>query len=60
VKEVELVNVGGPDVDYRWTKTDGPSSVRVIRQIDQSAMKMDIFNTMKGQRQRLLGVGYKE
>jgi chitodextrinase/inosine-uridine nucleoside N-ribohydrolase len=60
VKEVELVNVGGPDVDYRWTKTDGPSSVRVIRQIDQSAMKMDIFNTMKGQRQRLLGVGHKE
>jgi inosine-uridine nucleoside N-ribohydrolase len=60
VKEVELVNVGGPDVDYRWTKTDGPSSVRVIRQIDQSAMKMDIFNTMKGQRQRLLGVDHKE
>jgi inosine-uridine nucleoside N-ribohydrolase len=60
VKEVELVNVGGPDVDYRWTKTDGPSSVRVIRQIDQSAMKMDIFNTMKGQRQRFLGVGHKE
>jgi inosine-uridine nucleoside N-ribohydrolase len=60
VKEVELVNVGGPDVDYRWKKTDGPSSVRVIRQIDQSAMKMDIFNTMKGQRQRLLGVDHKE
>jgi hypothetical protein len=30
--------------------------VRVIRQIDQQAMKEDIFGTMKGTKRRLEGV----
>ncbi|MBE0534775.1 MAG: nucleoside hydrolase, partial [Phycisphaerae bacterium] len=56
VKEAEPVVVAGPQNGYRWTKTEGPSEVRVIRQIDQTAMKMDLFNTLRGQPTRLLEV----
>jgi len=56
VKETEPVTVAGPDGGYRWTKTDRPTTVRVIRQIDQEAMKTDIFDTMKGKPTRLIGV----
>jgi inosine-uridine nucleoside N-ribohydrolase len=55
VKETEPVVVGGPDQGYRWTQTDEETSVRLIRQIDQQAMKEDIFNTMKGKKRRLIG-----
>ena len=37
---------------YRWTKTERTTNVRVIRQIDQQAMKEDIFRTMKGAKRR--------
>ena len=56
VKETEPVVVGGPEIGYRWTKAKRATSVRVIRQIDQQAMKEDIFNTMKGKKQDLVGV----
>jgi inosine-uridine nucleoside N-ribohydrolase len=59
VKEAEPVTVGGPREGYRWRKTDRPTSVRVIRQIDQQAMKMDIFQTMKGKARCLIGVKRK-
>jgi len=52
VKETEPIVVGGPNKEYRWTKTEGATSVRVIRQIDQQAMKEDIFGTMKGAKRR--------
>lgn len=55
VKESEPVTVAGPEQGYRWSQTDEPSSVRVIRQIDQQAMKEDIFGTMKGKKQSLVG-----
>ena len=55
VRETEPVVVAGPKKDYRWTKTKRPTTVRVIRQIDQQAMKEDIFNTMKGNKRRLVG-----
>jgi len=60
VKQVEPVAVGGPKQGYRWRKTDGPATVRVIRQIDQQAMKADIFETMKGKARRLIGAPVKE
>ena len=53
VKEIEPVVVGGPEKGYRWTKTERATSVHVIRQIDQQAMKEDIFGTMKGAKRRL-------
>jgi PKD repeat protein len=53
VKETEPIVVGGPDKGYRWTKTGGTTSVRVIRQIDQQAMKEDIFGSMKDAKRRL-------
>jgi chitodextrinase len=56
VKQTEMVTVAGPEQNYRWTKTDAPSSVRVIREIDQKAMQLDLFNTMKGRPTRMLGV----
>jgi len=56
VKETEFVTVAGPDTDYRWTKTDQPGSVRVIRQIDQKAMQQDLFNSMKGRPTKLVGL----
>ena len=55
IKEAEPVTVAGPDGGYKWKKTDGPTTVRVIRQIDQAAMKADIFDTMKGKPRRLIG-----
>ena len=57
VKQTEPVTVAGPKEKYRWTKADGPTNVRVIRQIDQEAMKADIFRTMKGEATKLVGVG---
>ncbi len=54
--EVEPVTIAGPKGDYRWTKTDAATSVRVIRQIDVDAMKRDIFDTMKGKPSRLIGI----
>jgi hypothetical protein len=56
VKETEWVTVAGPAAGYRWTKSASPTSVRVIRQIDQQAMQRDLFQTMKGQPTRLLGI----
>jgi hypothetical protein len=57
VKEVEPVEVGGPDEGYRWTKSDKPGAVRIIRQIDQKAMQLDLFHSMLGKPTRLIGVG---
>ena len=56
VKETEWVTVAGPAEGYRWTKSADSTSVRVIRQIDQQAMQRDLFQTIKGQPTRLLGV----
>jgi inosine-uridine nucleoside N-ribohydrolase len=56
VKATEPVTVAGPADGYRWTKTDSPGSVRVIRQIDQQAMQRDIFDSMKGRSTKLVGV----
>lgn len=53
VKESDRVVVSGPDGDYAWTKITRPSRVRVIRQIDQQAMKGDLFNTLKGKKREL-------
>jgi len=59
VKQVEPVTVAGPKGGYRWKKPEGPATVRVIRQIDQEAMKRDIFETMKGKARRLVGIPLK-
>lgn len=48
VKEVEPVTVSGPMGEYRWHHSDTPTNVKVIREIDQAAIKADIFNTLKG------------
>jgi inosine-uridine nucleoside N-ribohydrolase len=53
VKESEPVLVSGPERGYAWTKIARASRVRLIRQIDQQAMKEDIFNTMKGKKRIL-------
>ncbi len=54
VKQTEPVVVGGPEDGYRWTRTDQPTTVRVIRQIDQKAMQQDLFDSMKGRPTPLL------
>lgn len=56
VKETESVTIAGPESNYKWTKTAAPSPVRVIRQIDQKAMQLDIFQSMKGKPTPLIGV----
>ncbi len=56
VKRTEWVAVAGPESDYAWTPSEAPTSVRVIREIDQDAMKQDIFETMKGRATALIGV----
>lgn len=55
VKQVELVSVAGPEQKHAWSTSEGPSNVRVIRQIDQEAMKQDIFETIKGRARKLIG-----
>ncbi len=59
VKEVEPVTVAGADQKHAWRRAERPSSVRVIRQIDQQAMKQDIFQTIKGHERRLIGAPTK-
>ena len=56
IKETEPVVVAGPQDGYRWTRTEQPTSIQVIRQIDQKAMQMDLFNSMKGRPTPLSGV----
>jgi len=58
VKEVQRVSIDRAQ-GHRWIPSDDAHAVRVIRQIDQQAMKMDIFNTMKGKRRRLIGAAPK-
>ena len=53
IKETEFVTIAGPDNGYRWTHSSSPTSTRLIRQVDQQAMKKDIFDSMKGKAQRL-------
>jgi PKD domain-containing protein len=38
----------GPDRQYRWEKTDVSTAVCIIRDIDEEAMKVDFFNTLRG------------
>jgi hypothetical protein len=45
---VEPSMVLGPDQEYRWQKVDSPTTVRIIRDIDEEAMKTDFFNTLNG------------
>ncbi len=56
IKEVERVDVAGPDEEYAWTRSENPQAVHVIREIDQQAMRQDLFDSMKGKPTRLLGV----
>lgn len=55
VKQTEQVTVGGADLKHRWTPSDRTGAVRVIRQIDQRAMQLDLFNSMKSKPTRLIG-----
>ncbi len=45
---VEPSAVLGPDQEYRWKKTNEPTNVYIIRDIDEEAMKVDFFNTLNG------------
>jgi inosine-uridine nucleoside N-ribohydrolase len=56
VKETEWVTVAGPDRGYVWTRSDAPTTVRVIREIDQRCMQRDLFDTMLGKSTQLIGV----
>jgi PKD repeat protein len=53
VKEIEYVTQNGPDEGYTWVHTDTPTNIKIIREIDQEAMKTDLFNTLKGRPQHL-------
>ena len=56
IKETEPTRVLGVEEQYRWSRISGPSTVRLIRQIDHAAMKQDIFSTMKGRPHPLIGI----
>jgi hypothetical protein len=38
----------GPDQQYRRQQVDAPTTVHIIRDIDQEAMKADFFDTLNG------------
>lgn len=59
VKNAEPVGIAGPENGYRWIPADSESVVRVIRTIDETAMKRDLFETLKGRPIRLHGVSAK-
>ncbi|MDI9602479.1 MAG: PKD domain-containing protein [Acidobacteriota bacterium] len=48
VLEVTGVALGGQDANYQWTPSDDPKATRVIWEIDQEAMKVDLFDTLRG------------
>ena len=54
IKETEPVVVGGLADQLRWKGTDEPTRVRVIREIDQAAMKKDIFDTLNGKPRNMI------
>jgi hypothetical protein len=54
VKKTEPVVVAGPENGYRWTRSEQPTPVQVIREIDQRAMQRDLFESMKGRPTQLL------
>ena len=56
IKEVERVRVAGADQDYAWKPSDDPAAVHIIREIDQQAMRTDLFDTIKGKPTPLIGV----
>ncbi len=56
IKETEPITVLGTSEQHRWLRASGESPVLLIRQIDQAAMKQDIFDTMKGKPHRMIGV----
>ncbi|MGM0488835.1 MAG: PKD domain-containing protein [Planctomycetota bacterium] len=45
---VEPSVILGPDQQYRWQQVDSPTTVHIIRDIDQEAMKADFFDTLNG------------
>jgi len=45
---VEPSELLGPDQQYRYKKVDTPTSVYIIRDLDEEAMKADFFNTLNG------------
>jgi PKD repeat protein len=57
VKKTEPVIVAGSENGYRWSRTEQPTPVQVIREIDQQAMQQDLFESMNGRPTRLLGRG---
>ena len=46
IKEVEPTCVTGPEEGYTWQPADENSTVRLIRDIDGEAMKVDLFETL--------------
>jgi inosine-uridine nucleoside N-ribohydrolase len=55
IREVESVEVAGPREGYTWSSSDADDAVRVIREIDQEAMKKDLFDTLRGDPRVLTG-----
>jgi hypothetical protein len=45
--EIEYVHQNGRTNGCGWEHTDTPTSVKGIREIDQAAMKLDLFQTLK-------------
>ena len=59
VKETEPTLVLEVEEQYRWSRAFGHTTVRLIRHIDQAAMKHDIFSTLKGCPHHLIGIPKK-
>jgi hypothetical protein len=57
IKETEFIKTPDNAQKYSCIKSDSPTAVRVIRQIDQKAMKQDLFNTMKAKPHHLRNAG---
>ncbi len=45
---VEPSVVLGPDQQYQWKQVESPTTVQIICDIDEEAMKVDFFNTLNG------------
>ena len=46
VTETEYVHLLGPDKGYLWQHSDEPTNLRLVRDIDEEAMKADFFETL--------------
>jgi len=54
ITEIEDMHIGGLDTNYAWIPIEGKSTVHIVKDIDEIAMKEDFYNTLNGNPTKLI------